>query len=178
VIRECVREAGQRHRYEAPVADIPEAGCYREWLAEDGEVSADGYQQVIDALTDETLLHLTGGETPPPIIQHVRGRIPEIWKIFRQAAPPGVVQQLSRWPEDDRDIVLLAIFPLQLPHRAVATYLRLTRLGKQEVSEAATQRKISRLRDKLAQQWPTRPALAQVTGGGSGSVQGREDRPR
>jgi hypothetical protein len=175
VVRECVREAGQRRRYEAPVADVPEQACDPQWCVEDGEVSADGYQQVIDALTDQTLLHLTGGQSPPPIVEHVRGRIPHIWKIFCQAAPPRVARQLSLWPEGDRDIVLLAIFPLRLPHRAVATYLRLTRPGQPDVSEAAVQRQVSRLRDRLARQWPMPVAPAPATGAGSVSGQGQED---
>jgi hypothetical protein len=91
----------------------------------------------------------------PVAVQHVTDRIPELWAIFQRYAPPSVSVAVSRWDEDDCACILLAIYPLELSHRAVTTY-RQVRFGadKGAIKVLATQRKISRLRDRLRAVWP------------------------
>lgn len=87
--------------------------------------------------------------------EHVSKRLPDLWNIFRQYAPEVVSAEVAALDDDSRACVLLAIFPAELPHRAVATYRRLaTTAGCGAVTVAATQRKISRLRTRLQQVWP------------------------
>jgi len=155
MVRECVKESTQRRAHELPTGDVPDNGSYGGSLISASGAACDGYLQLIDALTDEAVHRLDDEQTLPEVVGHIQDRLPDIWKIFCRAAPPAVVRQVSSWPEEHRHVVLLAIFPLRLPHRAVASYRSLAwpqRSGARSV--AATQRQISRLRARLQRMWP------------------------
>jgi hypothetical protein len=158
---EYVKESALRRAHEVPTSELPDNGSYTELRLDPSGESTDGYQQVIDALSDQTLSQLNGA-APPPAIVHVQASLQDIWKVFCRVAPPAVVQEVRAWPDEHRHLMLLAIFPLRLPHRAVATYRRLAWPDHGGAkSEAATQRQISRLRTKLQRLWP--PELAPRT---------------
>jgi hypothetical protein len=179
MIGECVKESALRRVREVPTAQVPDNGSYRGFLLHTSGAVLDGYQQVIDALTDQTLHGLDTDGALPDVVRRVQARLPEIWTIFSQVAPPQVVYQVRQWPEEHRQLVLLAIFPLRLPHRAVAAYRRLAWPGQRDtVSEAATQRQISRLRAKLQQMWPPQLAPPQVRSAGSGKDCDGGEEPR
>jgi hypothetical protein len=155
--RECVAEAAARRSVETPSShQLPDSGPGGSLLPSpyENDNASIRYQQLIDTLTDDALRHLND-QAPPAIIDEIRSRIPDIWKIFCRTAPAAVVEEVATWPEEHQHLVLLAVFPLRLPHRAVANYRRLAWPQRQtNVSESSTQRQVSRLRARLQQAWP------------------------
>ena len=127
----------------------------------DSHGNADGYLRLIGILSEECHDALTGrqeGDTRSDLEHaalYVTSRLPALWAIFRKYAPASVNAIVAAWDDDSRACVLLAVFPAQLPHRAVTAYRQVTAGAEQDgITVEATQRKISRLRDRLRAAWP------------------------
>ena len=128
----------------------------------DSHGNADGYLRLIGILSQECHDVLTGrqeGGTRSDLeaaALYVTSRLPALWAILQKYAPASVSETVAGWDDDSRACVLLALFPAQLPHRAVTAYRQVIAGAQQDgITVEATQRKISRLRDRLRAVWPT-----------------------
>ena len=127
---------------------------------DDPDGNPSGYMELVSILSAECQDVIArqapaGAHDQMRAVQHVTNRLPVLWAIFRRYAPDAVSAQIAALDDDSRACILLGIWPGELPHRAVATYRQLARLnGCSAVTEAATQRKISRLRNRLRKMWP------------------------
>jgi hypothetical protein len=124
--------------------------------------NASGFLTLITILVQECGDALDGSCRDGDLLaagRHVTGRLPDLWAIFCRYAPAQVSEEVASWGDDDRACLLLAVWPAQLPHRAVTAYRRMTSgADRGEITVAATQRRISRLRTRLQMIWP--PELA------------------
>ena len=118
---------------------------------EDAEDNPHGFLRLIEILAQDCEQDLADAQPDlQRAVRHVTDRLADLWAIFCRCAPEQVSAEVASITEEDRACVLLAIFPVQLPHRAVATYLQMasnTNGGRKTVG--GTQRKISRLRNHL-----------------------------
>lgn len=124
---------------------------------------ADGYLRLIEILTRECDRALTS--VPPDLqvaVRHVAERLPVLLAIFGRYAPKPVCDEVASLDAQDQACVLLGLFPLRLPHRAVTTYRQMTSVGNQMtldengggITVNGTQKRISRLRQRLRNAWP------------------------
>src|SRR5690348_10053077 len=93
---------------------------------------ADGYLGLIEILARECDRALTS--VPPDLdvaVRHVTERLPVLLAIFGRHAPEPVYAEVASLDTQDQACVLLGLFPLQLPHRAVTTYRQMTSIGNQ-----------------------------------------------
>jgi hypothetical protein len=125
---------------------------------------ADGCLTLIDILTRECDRALTSA--PPDLrvaVRHVTERMPILLAIFGRYAPEPVYAEVASLDAQDRACVLLGLFPLRLPHRAVTTYRQMMSVGNQMTPDEngggitvnGTQKRISRLRERLRNTWPS-----------------------
>jgi hypothetical protein len=139
--------------------------------------NASGFLRLITILVQECGDALDGSYRDGDLLaarQHVTGRLPDLWAIFCRYAPTQVSERVASWDDDDRACLLLAVWPAQLPHRAVTAYRRMTSgADRGEMTVAATQRKISRLRMRLRMLWP--PELAPPGHTAAGSLRRGDD---
>jgi hypothetical protein len=172
MIRECAVDAARRRGHEFPAGDLLDDALDIGSVIQPDDVDspADGYELVVDALMGEAASGLSQSDPPPWAIEQVQDRMPDLWKIFCRYAPSAVTEHVTGWSEEYRQLVLLGIFPLEIPHRAVANYRRLCwPRGQITDWDAATQRQISRLRAKLLRVWPPELVPLRVRGAGSDS---------
>jgi hypothetical protein len=138
----------------------------------DPEDNASGYIRLVSALVDEFPSALTAArpeEMPQQeverlrAVRHAKDCLPTLWKIFCRYAPAAVIEEASTLNEDSRACLLLAIFPAQLPHAAVATYRQLALTNKHgSTTVPATQKKIWRLRKQIRAVWPSELAPKEI----------------
>jgi hypothetical protein len=119
-----------------------------------------GYTELVSILSAECRDAIarqapSGARHGQRAVQHVSDRLPGLWAVFCRYAPESVSAEVAALDDDSRACILLGIWPGDLPHRAIATYRQLAKpAGCGAVTVAATQRKISRLRDRLRVMWP------------------------
>ena len=180
---ECRNSAWARREIATDWADTP---AYALTAAKDSDGNVSGHLELIDILSAECEDVIADDRKLDPqheqllAVQHIIDRLPALWAIFRRYAPEAVTAEVAAWDEDSRACVLLALFPVQLPHRAVTIFRQLAMtVGSEAVTASATQRKISRLRVRLREIWP--PELAppgiKIAGYPIGSNTGGEEAP-
>jgi hypothetical protein len=127
---------------------------------DDPDGNPNGYTELVSILSAECQDVIArqapaGAHDQVRAVQHVTNRLPALWAVFCRYAPEPVSAQVAALDDDSRACILLGIWPGDLPHRAIATYRQLAKpAGCGAVTVAATQRKISRLRDRLRLMWP------------------------
>jgi hypothetical protein len=139
----------------APESDVP--------IAEDADDNPHGFLRLIEILRTECDQAL-GSASPdlPAAVEHVTSRLPELLDIFRRCAPEQVYAEVVALSAQDQACVLLGVFPVELPHRAVTAYRQVTWGGNQMtpgengggITVGGTQKRISRLRERLRNAWP------------------------